>query len=265
MQTVVHAQPRDLPGAKAQETCSCRHCSALVLQRPLCVHLPQTWPWCQRSASPCAKCQHTRMDVLSLRCQERDSRAGKGHCDTKWPGKSAQRRQHLNRTRNSQERRWGRGEGGGRKEEELVQALSWGSSWVPEASGCRRWWGRHECKNERGDGKGGRGPTSEALGQAKDAGVFSACSRKQMEALKQDMPWLTAYPQGCRDARMEEATLKKDKTKGGQTGKPPPLPRGESAWDLGGANRDGEGQTALTADTGQNSETGMRNLSEKKQ
>ena len=64
---------------------------------------------------------------------------------------------------------------------------------------------------------------------------------------------------------MEEATLKKEKTKGGQTGKPPPLPRRERAWDLGGGNRDGEGQTALKADTGQNSETGMRKLSEKEQ
>ena len=145
------------PGT-CQETCSCRHCALpLSSKRPLWTpssHLTLV----PRSASPCAKCQHTRIDVLNLRCQERDSRAEKGPCDTKWPGKSAQRRQHLNCTRNSQERRWGWGEGGGREGEEQVQALNWGSSWVPEARGCRCWWGRQKCKNERGAGEGGKGP-----------------------------------------------------------------------------------------------------------
>ena len=41
--------------------------------------------------------------------------------------------------------------------------------------------------------------------------------------------------------------------------------REDGAWDLGGGNRDEEEQTALGADTGQNSETGIRNLSEKEQ
>lgn len=65
------------------------------------------------------------------------------------------------------------------------------------------------------------------------------------------------HPPGLRDARMEEATLKKEKTKGDRHRKPPPLPRRERAWDLGGGNRDGEGQTALKADEAE-SETGMK-------